>query len=138
MLIALLIGFIVEAFGVASVSPLLGDPAQLEKIIKHQVQDPERLAQLKTLLAEMKAAGKEAAAQQAEAVKTIEQVASRQETTLLEGEEALLSFKAGQRSRLKRQVALRIRLAALTTPAEWAAIRLEAFPDKPAPATSVR
>jgi hypothetical protein len=133
MLIALLVAYFATHFGGGLASPLLGDPARLETAIKHQVTDPTRLAQVKALVSEVEQADKESQKQQEIAVKALEQVAARQATTAAELESAVEALEANQRSRRDRQVALRLRLAALTTPEEWVAIVDEVGSLKPTP-----
>jgi septal ring factor EnvC (AmiA/AmiB activator) len=138
MLIALLIAYFATHFGGGLASPLLGDPARLETAIKHHVSDPARLAQLKALISEVKQADKESHKQQKTAAKAIEQVAARQATTADEFESAVEMLEARQRAGRDRQLALRLRLAALTTPEEWRAIFGEVVPERPAAGTETR
>jgi hypothetical protein len=133
MLIGLLIAFF-ALHGGDTASPLLGDPGRLEKAIEHQVRDPARLDPLKALVADLKKAVADDQVQRKAALKVIDEVGARQSATAAELEAAHATFRAGQRTRRDRQLALRLRLAALTTPAEWTAIVSEIFPPSPAPA----
>lgn len=132
MLIALLIAFFVSSGG-AIASPLLGDPARLKSSIHKHVSDPARRHQLDALVAEVKAADEAAAAGQERAATSVEAVASRQAATVSELEAVMKPLLAAQRAARDRQVELRLRLASLTTPAEWDAIVGEAFPAKASP-----
>jgi len=135
MLIALLVAYFAVHGGTTTGSPLLGDPGKLQSAIEHQVKDPARLAQLKALVGDVKAADKEARSQQEAAAKAVEEVAARQATPPAQLEAAVDTLEAGQRARRDKQVSLRLRLAALTTPAEWTAIQAEVFPARaPVPA----
>jgi hypothetical protein len=131
MLISLLTIWLISHLGSGTASPLLGDPARLEKAIEHQVHDPARLAPLKALVADLKKADGERQEQRGAAVKAMEELGARQATTASELEAGYASFLEGQRARRDRQLALRLRLAALTTPAEWTAIVGEIFPPSP-------
>jgi hypothetical protein len=134
VLIALLTAWFVYHLGSGTASPLLGDPARLEKAIERQVHDPARLAPLKELVAELKQADGERQAQRGAAVKVIDEAGARQESTAAELEAAAATLLEGQRPRRDRQLALRLRLAALTTPAEWTAIVGEILPPPAPPA----
>jgi hypothetical protein len=131
MLIALLTAWFIYHLGSGAASPLLGDPARLEKAIERQVHDPARLAQLKGLVTELKQADGERQEQRGSAVKAVDEAGARQETTAAELEAAAATLLEGQRPRRDRQLALRLRLAALTTPAEWTAIVGEILPPPP-------
>jgi hypothetical protein len=134
MLIALLIAYFASHLSSDAASPLLGDPARLESALKHQVKDPVRLEQLKVLVADLKKADEERKKLRGTAVKAVDEVGGRQTSTAAEMEAAYAGFLEVQRALRDRQLALRLRLAALTTPAEWAAIVEEIFPLPPAPA----
>lgn len=136
MLIALLTAWLVVHLGSGTASPLLGDPSKLEKVIERQVHDPARLAQLKELVADLEKADEERQKQRSVAVKVVDEVGSRQEATAAELEAAAATLLEGQRARRDRQLSLRLRLAALTTPAEWTAIVGEILPPAPAPAAA--
>jgi hypothetical protein len=128
MLIALLIAYFSGSSGGGLTSQLLGDPAKLKDAIHHQVKDPTRLAKLEALVTEAKAADKETKATLASSVEAVVQVASRQASTPAELEAAVASLMAGRRAERERDLALRLRLASLTTPEEWTAIVGELFP----------
>jgi hypothetical protein len=128
MLIALLIAYFAGSSGGGLTSQLLGDPARLEDAIHHQVKDPARLVHLEALVAEAKAADKATKATLASAVETVGQVAARQASTPAELEAAVASLMAGRRAGRERDLALRLRLASLTTAEEWTAIIAEVFP----------
>jgi len=134
MLVALLIAYFASHLSSDAASPLLGDPARLESVLKHQVKDPVRLEQLKALVADLKKADEERKKLRGTAVKAVDEVGGRQASTAAEMEAAYGGFLEVQRALRDRQLALRLRLAALTTPAEWAAIVEEIFPPPPAPA----
>jgi hypothetical protein len=134
MLIALMVTYFALHFGAGTASPLLGDPSRLESSIQKQVPDQARLAQLNVLVVDLKAADKEAASLQDAAVKAVDRIAARHATTAAELEAALDTLEAGQRNRRDRQMALRLQLAALTTPEEFAAILAQVLPASPAPA----
>jgi hypothetical protein len=133
MLIALLVAYFASHLSSDTASPLLGEPARLESTIKRQVKDPVRLEQLKALVADLKKADEERQEQRGAAVKAVDEVGSRQASTAAEMEAAYAGFLEGQRARRDRQLALRLKLAALTTPAEWTAIVAEIFPAPAAP-----
>jgi hypothetical protein len=131
MLIGLLIAWFAIHLDSGTASPLLGDPARLEKVLERQVKDPARLEQLKGLVADLKKADEERQKQRSAAFKAVDEVGARQASTAAEMEAAYAGFLEGQRARRDRQLALRLRLAALTTPAEWTAIVGEIFPASP-------
>jgi len=131
MLIALLIAYFAGSSGGALTSQLLGDPAKLEDAIHHQVKDSGRLKQLDALVTEAKATDKATKATLASAVETVGEVAARQASTSAELEAAVASLMAGRRAERERDLALRLRLASLTTPEEWTGIVAEIFPVEP-------
>jgi hypothetical protein len=128
MLIALLIAYFAGSSGGGLTSQLLGDPAKLRDAIRHHVKDPARLARLEALVAEVKSADKEARATLAGTVETVGKVAARQASTTAELEAAVASLMDGRRAERERDLALRLRLASLTTAQEWVAIVAEVFP----------
>jgi hypothetical protein len=127
VLIALLIAYFASSSGGALTSQLLGDPARLEAAIHHRVKDPARLTQLEALTAEAKSADKEARAQQAKAVEALGAAAARQASTPEELEASVEALMAARRTSRERDLALRLRLAALTTPEEWTGVVAEIF-----------
>jgi hypothetical protein len=131
VLIALLIAYFASSSGGALTSPLLGDPARLKAAVQHQVKDSARLAQLEALAAEAKSTDQEAKARQAKAVEALGAVAARQASTPEELEASVEALMAARRASRERDLALRLRLAALTTPEEWTAIVAEIFPAPP-------
>jgi hypothetical protein len=131
MLIALIIAYFAGSSGGGLTSQLLGDPAKLKDAIHRQVKDPARLARLEALVAEAKAADKETRATLASTVETVGQVAARQASTPAEVEAAVALLMAGRRAERERDLALRLRLASLTTPQEWTGIVAEVFPTPP-------
>jgi hypothetical protein len=128
MLIALLIAYFVGSSGGGLTSQLLGDPSKLTNAIHHQVKDPARLARLEALVAEVESADKATRATLAGTVETVGKVAARQASTTVELEAAVASLMDGRRAERERDLALRLRLASLTTPEEWTAIVAEVFP----------
>ena len=136
MLIALLIAYFATHLDSGTASPLLGDPSRLESVLKHQVKDPARLEQLEVLIADLKKADEERQQQRRAAVKAVDEIGARQDATAAEIEAAYAGFLEGQRARRDRHLSLRLRLAALTTPAEWAAVVSELSPPPPAPAAA--
>jgi len=128
MLIALLIAYFCGSSGGGLTSQLLGDPAKLKDAIHHQVKDPARLAELEALVAGAKASDKETKATLASSVEAVSEVAARQASTPAELEAAVASLMASRRAERERDLALRLRLASLTTPEEWTAIVAELFP----------
>jgi hypothetical protein len=131
VLIALLIAYFASSSGGALTSPLLGDPAKLKEAIRHQVKDPARLTQLESLTAEAKSADQEAKARQAKAFEALGASAARQASTPEELEASVEALMAARRASRDRDLALRLRLAALTTPEEWTAVVAEVFPAPP-------
>jgi hypothetical protein len=128
MLIALLIAYFASSSGGGLTSQLLGDPAKLRDAIRHHVKDSGRLGRLETLVTEAKAADKETKARLASTVEAVGQVAARQASTPSELEEAVASLMAARLAARERDLALRLKLASLTTPEEWAAIVAVVFP----------
>jgi hypothetical protein len=128
MLIALIIAYFAGSSGGGLTSQLLGDPAKLRDAIHHQVKDPGRLGRLETLVTEAKAADKETKARLASSVEAVGKVAARQASTASELEEAVASLMAARLAARERDLALRLRLASLTTPQEWTGIVAEIFP----------
>jgi hypothetical protein len=131
VLIALLIAYFSGSSGGVLTSQLLGDPARLGDAIHHAVKDPARLAQLEALIAEAKSVGKEAKARQAKAVEALGATAAQQASTPEELEASVEALMAARRDSRERDLALRLRLAALTTPEEWTAVVAEIFPAPP-------
>jgi len=136
VLIALLIAYFATHLDSGTASPLLGDPDRLESVLKHQVKDPLRLAQLEALIADLKKAEQERQQQRRAAVKAVEEIGARQDATAAELEAAYAGLLDGQRARRDRHLSLRLRLAALTTPAEWTAVVGELSPPPPEPAAA--
>ena len=131
MLIALYIAIFGLPFSSDTASPLLGDPARLESVVKREVKDPARLERLRALVADLKKANEDRQAQRKAGAREVEEALAEQATTAAQAEAAVATFAAGQRARRDRQLALRLRLAALTTPAEWTAIVSEILPTPP-------
>jgi hypothetical protein len=111
-------------------SPQLGDPARLEPAIEHHLHDEGRLARLQALVAAARRADQEARAAHDAAVEQFDRMVARQGATWAELYAAADAVEGFQRARRDRHLALRLELATLTTPGEFAALGAELLPGK--------